>query len=179
MNIIRLICFTLGMACLTFFFSRCHCTKMSEHELVVQDRIAGEVTDLPKIRIYKTTKDYSTFVPVILDESRTKIVSYPHPTDIYYAGKLAYPTPLQNGYLLDNRGIGPNVAFLNIDYENYSRLKSAPSMTDMLKSILDNNPLLELWECGSLTETSGNVDKLNDLISKGFPGCKQIIKRIY
>ncbi len=61
----------------------------------------------PMVYIYKTRKDYSRLVPVLMDETRTRIVSYPTPTDLKTNGKLAYPTPLENGYWLDNRGISP------------------------------------------------------------------------
>ena len=34
--------------------------------------------------IYKTTRDFSQLVPVTMNEERTKIVSYPAPTDLIY-----------------------------------------------------------------------------------------------
>ncbi|MFA7043907.1 MAG: hypothetical protein WC186_06150 [Bacteroidales bacterium] len=134
------------------------------------------VAAMAPILIYKTMKDYSQYVPVIMNAEKTKIVTYPDPTDVYYGGKLAYPTPLNNGYFLDNRGIGANVAFLNYTYEAYSRLKTAPTMEQLMNSLLDKSPLLELWNCGTRDGNKEEVNRLNTLIEKGFPGCKQLVK---
>ena len=71
--------------------------------------------DKPAI-VYKTIKDFSDFVPVIMNAERTKIVSYPAPTDLSLSAK---PTALKNGYWLDNRGISENVVFLNYTYKAY------------------------------------------------------------
>ena len=65
----------------------------------------------PPTTLYKTKADYNNKVPVTLSEDKTKIVSYPSPKDVFYNGNFAYPTPLAQGYLLDNRGIGKNVAY--------------------------------------------------------------------
>ena len=45
------------------------------------------------VYIYKTRKDYSRLVPVLMDETRTRIVSYPAPTDLKTNGKLASSWP--------------------------------------------------------------------------------------
>ncbi|MDD4713516.1 MAG: hypothetical protein PHP34_09320, partial [Bacteroidales bacterium] len=76
----------------------------------------------------------------------------------------------------DNRGIGPNVVFLNYTYEAYSRLKAAPTMEQLMNSLLDKSPLLELWNCGIRDGNKEEVNRLNTLIEKGFPGCKQLVK---
>jgi len=125
--------------------------------------------------IYKTTKDYSGNVPVIMNDEKTNIVSYPDPSDIYYGGVLAKPTSLVDGYQLDNRGIGPNVAFLDYTYEAYAALKNAPDKNGLFVHLIDKQPLLELWDCGPRKDTSDEVSRLNRLIKKGFPGCKQLI----
>jgi hypothetical protein len=93
-------------------------------------------TEAPAL-IYKTRNDYSKFVPVLMNAEKNRIISYPAPTDILSDGTFSYPTQLANGYLLDNRGIGPDVAFLNITYEAYSQLKQPLSMDKMMDSILD------------------------------------------
>lgn len=128
----------------------------------------------PKALVYKTIKDYSRNVPVMMDKERTRIVSYPAPKDIYYRGKLAVPTLLNNGYLLDNRGIGASVAFLDYTYEAYSLLKEVPAMEELIKHIIDKHPLAELWDCGIRTQYSDEVKDLNSLIEIGFTGCKKI-----
>lgn len=123
---------------------------------------SNKVSTTRPVTIYKTTKDYSQNVPVIMNADRTAIVSYPDPKDIRESSK---PTQLNNGYLLDNRGIGENVAFLSYTYDEYSKLESAPSREQLMNSIIDKNPLSKIVNCGHASDYSGNlVDALNEYI---------------
>lgn len=131
---------------------------------------------LPHVIIYKTKKDYSHRVPVILSEDKTQILSYPHPADLVLGDKLALPMPLHKGYLLDNRGIGKHVAFLKYTYEAYSKLKDAPSIEELQQNILDRDPLLELWDCGKKTYFRDLEKDLNECIDKDL--LSQKFKRI-
>lgn len=117
---------------------------------------------MPHVIIYKTTRDYSQNVPVIMDASRQRIVSYPDPADL--RGNCR-PQALDNGFLLDNRGIGENVAFLSYTYDEYAALKSAPTMQQLLDSIIDRHPLTAITDCGSRSDFNGNlVDAVNEYI---------------
>ena len=111
--------------------------------------------------VYKTKNDYSQNVPVTLNADKTKIESYPAPADIYYNGKLAYPTALENGYMLDNRGISLNTAFTKYTYEEYSKLKEAPDLKTLYKSVIDKDPILELYNCGNRYKFKNEVTELN------------------
>lgn len=124
----------------------------------------------PRAVIYKTTKDYSDFVPVIMNDDRTKIVSYPAPTDVYYKGVLAKPTPLKDGYWLDNRGISKNVVFTSYTYEEYSKLKEVPSMKELMSKIIDTHPLVALYHCNERRLYTDEVNDLNKVIDSGFVG---------
>ena len=155
-------------------FTECHCNKKMTTETPVKQKVIQQMASAPVV-IYKTRKDYSRYVPVTMDAGKIRIVSYPDPTDVYFRGKLAYPTPLNGGYFLDNRGIGPNVAFLNYTYETYSQLKEVPTMEQLTNSILDKTPLLELWKCGKRADLKDEVKELNILIEKGFPGCNRLV----
>jgi len=124
--------------------------------------------------VYKTTKDFSNLIPVTMDDKRTKIISYPAPSDIYYQGKLAKPTPLKNGYWLDNRGINQNTVFVNYSYEAYSQLKNAPSNEELISKIVEKFPFIELIDCGPRSQFKNEVVDLNSLINSGFQGCKRI-----
>ena len=75
----------------------------------------------PPTIIYKTRADYSNNVPIILSEDKTVILSYPAPADLKPDGAFSTPTLLKNGYLLDNRGVNANVAFLKMSYQEYSK----------------------------------------------------------
>lgn len=123
------------------------------------------------IVIYKTIKDYSNYVPVTMNATKTDIISYPAPSDILYDGKVTTPTLLKNGYWLDNRGITENVVFLKYTYDEYSKMKEAPTLTDMRNNILEKYPLSELVYCGTGKTT---IKALNKLIDNGFEGCKKV-----
>ncbi len=144
----------------------------TKNEIVAIDYSAG-----PTTFIYKTKGDYNKLVPVTLSDDKTKISSYPHPKDIYYNDALALPTQLKDGYLLDNRGINANVAFLNITYEEYSKLDKTPSVDELFEMIIDDNPLTELYNCGNRYQYKDEVAELNSFITKNQIGqCKKIVK---
>lgn len=133
-------------------------------------RITGPVaaTASPAVIVYKTKADYSNRVPVLMDEAKEQIVSFPHPDDLYYQGRLAKPTSLDGGYWLDNRGIGRNVAFLSYTYEEYSALQQIPSVEELMDHIIDRDPITEWHVCGTRADYSDIVTELNALIKKGF-----------
>ncbi len=125
--------------------------------------------------IYKTKTDYSRYVPVMLSEDKKTIVSYPDIKDIYYKGNLSYPTTLTDGFLLDNRGIGPDVAFLSITYKAYQDLTKTPSIGELMKLILDKDPILEMFQCGYRSQYSDPEKELNNIISSGnLKNCKRL-----
>jgi len=129
--------------------------------------------ELAQAIVYKTRGNYNNLVPVTLNKARNAIISYPAPTDIYYKGELALPTHLTNGYLLDNRGINTNSAFLNITYEEYSQLTNVTP--DFLwQNIIDFTPLTELYQCGNRSDFTNEVEQLNAIIESGFANCKKI-----
>lgn len=114
--------------------------------------------------VYKTRQNYNDLVPVELSADKTKIVSYPDPKDIQ---SLPKPTPLANGYLLDHRSIGKNVAFLKMTYETYAQLPHAPSLDSLQSWLLDKNPLLEIYDCGQRHADKNLTTELNALIQSG------------
>ena len=116
------------------------------------------------ILVYKTKANYNNLVPVILSDDKSEIISYPHPDDIKTGYKYSVPVILHNGYLLDQRGIGKNVAFLNMTYEEYAKLKEIPIIEDMYHLIVDKDPLTELCNCASKKSFSDPVNQLNKLI---------------
>ena len=128
---------------------------------------AGKPIDFsagPPTIIYKTKKDYYDKVPVTQSDDKTKIVSYPGVKDIYYNGNLSYPVKLNDGYLLDNRGIGKNSAFLSITYEEYSKLGEAPALSEMMNKIIDKGPFTEIYDCGSRYQYKDIAADLNKFI---------------
>lgn len=124
--------------------------------------------------VYKTKADYQNNVPVTMDSVRKNIISYPAPTDLYYKGKLAIPTELKEGYLLDNRGINKNSVFTSFTYQEYSKLKSAPGIEILLMHIIDRDPFIELYNCGNRNKFKNEVKELNKLIDKNFSDCLKL-----
>lgn len=156
------------------FFNSCS-KKVSPQGASTSSKVKQAVIPSAPCIIYKTKTDYSKYVPVMLSEDKKNIVSYPDIRDVYYKGKLAYPTVLADGFLLDNRGIGPDVAFLNITYEAYRDLSKTPSIDELMKLILDKDPIREMFQCGYRSQYSDPEKELNNLISSGnLKNCKKL-----
>ena len=145
----------------TAFLSAC-CGKKDAATTTSETRTGASS---PHVLVYRTGTDHSDHVPVILSEDRKRIVSYPHPKDLRTGNSR--PTPLGKGYLLDNRGIGLNVAFLSLSYEQYAALEDAPSMETLEASIVDRDPLLELCECARRAEFKDPVKEISAWVENG------------
>jgi hypothetical protein len=118
--------------------------------------------------IYKTSSNYKNLVPILLSDDKSEIVSYPHPTDLIVGSGYALPTILNNDYLLDNRGINKNVAFLKLTYEDYAKLQNAPGLKELYSLIIDKNPLIELCDCGNKNAFTNIEVQLNKLIDSNI-----------
>jgi len=121
----------------------------------------------PPCIVYKTKADYLRNIPVILSEDKSRIVSYPDVKDVYYQGEIAYPTKLKDGFLLDNRGIGPDVAFLSVTYEEFSAMEKTPPAEELYKLILDKDPVTVMYKCGNRMDYQDIEKEMNKLISSG------------
>jgi hypothetical protein len=118
----------------------------------------------PKLIIYQTKKDYSKLVPIILSDDKKSIESYPDIKDVYYGGVLAYPTQLHKGYLIDNRGINLNVAFISLTYQEYSNLSETPLSEELMHMIIDREPLVSMYSCGIRSSYQDEESDLNSRI---------------
>jgi len=119
----------------------------------------------PHLLVYKTRKDYRNLVPVQLSADKKSIISYPAPEDIRAMGNAILPTKLKKGYLMDNRGIGADVAFLDITYKQYAQLKAAPTTDKLYALIKDKAPLAMLCDCGLKSTYSNPAKEINALIA--------------
>ena len=116
--------------------------------------------------VYKTKKNYNRQVAVTLNTDKTTVISYPDPSDIRLF--RPYPIHLRSKYLLDQRGIDSNVAFLKLSYRQYSKLKVAPEPNFILSNlILDNNPILEFHIIEKYPPNSDVKQLLNQRIVNG------------
>jgi len=118
----------------------------------------------PPVIVYKTLENYNDKVAVILNEENTDIVSYPGSNDVYTNGELAYPIALNDGYLLDKRGINEHVAFVNISYDTYSKAMRVFTKDQLFEMIINDDPLVEMYHCGIVTDYKDIEKELNDII---------------
>jgi hypothetical protein len=140
-------------------FSGCRQEKQSQQIVSNTQKVIG-----PRIIIYKTKADYFLNVPIGLTEDKKKISSYPAITDINTSGKLAIPTKLENGFLLDNRGISVDVAFISLTYHQYATLPATPSYDELKKMIIDPDPIMEMYDCGNRNTFMNPIEDINKLI---------------
>lgn len=138
------------------------CTSKKNEQTVVSTNFPG-----PPAIVYKTRNDYSKNVPVILSAAKDSIVSYPAVEDVMLNGQYPLPALLKNGYYLDNRGIGPDVAFTKYTYEQYSKFRGTPTVEDLMNAIIDKDPLTEMYNCGNRLRFSNAESELNELIVNG------------
>lgn len=117
--------------------------------------------------VYRTKADYFKLVPVLMSVDKSQIVSYPDPADMLSGGRYPLPSRLHKGYMLDNRGIGLNVAFLRMTFSEYSKLDKPPTLKELNNLIIDKDPLLELIDCGLKSSFSDPVAQINKLIDSG------------
>lgn len=146
-------------------------------DLILSDPVGSSSKMLRPIVIYATRADYTTLVPVTMDASRGRIVSYPSRIDLRRGSGFATPIPLKEGYLYDQRGITPHTAFLSISYEHYTALEEDPSPSELLSFILDKDPLVFLAVCSREYLADESLPSLLKYIDQGFPGAKILVDK--
>lgn len=172
MNIRKI--FFLLILLLIFFLTSCKTAKeknTADNTAETNQNTNTMVMATAPVIIYKTHKDYHQYVPVTLSADKSAIVSYPDIKDVFYKDTLAYPTRLAKGFWLDNRGIGPNTAFLKFTYEEYSQLKATPTPDMLLQNILETDPFKEIYKLSCERDTA----EINKIIKSGLTeNCKKI-----
>lgn len=92
----------------------------------------GPVNAMPKAILYKTSGDYRDNVPVQINADGT-LISFPAPSDI---PENARPVELKSGWLISPVGVGKNTTFTTYTYDEYRKLKTAPSPEEILKAVI-------------------------------------------
>lgn len=145
-------------------------TQTTTTQTPLERTIDNSAMAMPPIRIYKTKADYSNLVPITMNDDKTQIVSYPDPADVYDSKR---PTQLNDGYLLDNFGIGKNVVYTDYTFEQYAALESVPELETLMQHIIDRNPLTELYVSDKeypRTANGRSAEALNAVIDNGMKG---------
>lgn len=122
----------------------------------------------PPVIVYKTKKSTAEYVAVEMSREKNRVVSYPAPSDIRNRGGAVLPDSLDGGYLLDNRGIGPDVVFLDLTYEKYATLPHTPAPEELFQYITEEDPLLEMYRCPLEKNSDHLIDTLNQWIRSGM-----------
>jgi hypothetical protein len=148
---------------LTAACSACHPTKESMNKQAEQPlSVPG-----PAAIIYKTSGVVSDHVFVIMNPEHTAIESYPDIRDVKVNGNFTYPTPLHQGYYLDNRGITANAVFLTLTYAEYAALPSTPVPSELMKYLMQNVTVTQMYRCGLRSAYGDPVNELNLRIDAG------------
>lgn len=92
-------------------------------------------------QIYRTNGDYDNLVPITLNAERNAVVSYPAPSDLT---EFSTPVKLDDGFLMDRRGVGLNTAFIRYTYAEYRALKSAPTPAQLLEAVIPDARVTEV-----------------------------------
>lgn len=153
--------FTVAILSFAIFMSSCKSNKQA-----VVSKGNPTFANAPVI-IYKTKADYFLQVPVTMTQDRKSLASYPAPSDVFYAGDLALPMQLEQGFYLDRRGINELSAFTKWTYYEYSRLPKTPTQEEIMNMMLDTNPFTEIYFCGKRSDFNNLVEDLNKIIKKG------------
>lgn len=160
--------FLLSLLCMSILISACSGGKKAANREL-------SFAPGPHVLVYKTTQDYSQQVPVTLSPDGKRIVSYPSPKDLRRGDQLATPLALDKGYWVDQRGIGPQVAFTSYTYVEYVDFIEAPSLDQLMAAVIDKKPIVEMCDCGLISQYNDLEKELNELISADLSPCKRLV----
>jgi len=137
----------------------------------------GMINAEAPVIIYQTKGDYYVNVPVTMDASKERIISFPGPKDLLFDGEPVYPVRLRGTFLLDRRGIGPNTVFTSYTYEDYIALDAPPSISELMDHIIDLDPFESMYECGKKGDYADLVKQLNGKIEDDCKDCKSLLRK--
>lgn len=138
--------------------------------------LAGPQTLRP-IVFYMTKGDYQNLVPITLSADKSEVVAYPACSDLKNGNGYMKPIALGNGYYYDQRGVGPNTAFLKLTYEEYCNLPQQPSLKELMQYVKDKDPFLFLAVGDRAQLPNESVEAYTNYCKKGFPNAHVIIDR--
>jgi hypothetical protein len=144
------------MCCLLLFilfscstFNRCKVSeiKKNSHPNLpkVNEKTSEVINQTKKVVVYKSKKDFSTFVPIHLSEDKKNIIGYPAKEDLKQLGN-SNAVVLENGYYLDLVGVNLNSVFTSYTLEVYKKINN-PSLEDFKNHIIHLNPFEEMYIC--------------------------------
>ena len=108
---------------------------------VIQPAKTGVVNAIPKAIVYKMSGNAtSANVPVTDNPQTGDITSFPGPADV--VGQE--PIVLEDGGLLDRRGISENSRFTKWTYAEYAAMKTPPTLAELKASIIPDARAIDI-----------------------------------
>lgn len=136
--------------------------------------VGPNVQAMPSAIVYRTSADYADKVPVTLSPDGGKVVNYPAPTDL---SANSTPILLGDGYLLDRRGIGRYTVFTTYTYDEYRRLKQAPTPDELLAAVIPGSGVTEIISLPvTASQAWADPESCRRFIADGFKGCKVVYR---
>lgn len=115
--------------------------------------------------VYKVKKPFHGFVPVVLNEDKSDIISYPGKEDALHILERGIALQLQEDYWLDKQGIQAHSVFLSKTLEEWKNLTVIPTPREMMALIQIQEPFAELCDCGNAYTFKNIEQELNQLIA--------------
>lgn len=114
---------------------------------LLNESIIEQQKETRKIVVYKSKKDFSTFVPIHLTEDKKNIIGYPAKEDLKLLGN-SNSLAVENGYYIDLVGMNSNTVFTSYTIEAYQKINS-PTLEEFKNHIIELNPFEEMYICNS------------------------------
>lgn len=118
---------------LALLLMSCSSHKIETAPLVLNQDLPTP-TPLPRAQIYRMSGNATAANVPVQVNAEGKIVSFPAPSDLVGQEPIA----LKDGWLLDQRGIGPNTRFISYTYSEYAKLAAPPSIDQLQAAIIAN-----------------------------------------
>jgi hypothetical protein len=114
---------------------------------LVNESIFEPQKETRKIIVYKSKKDYSTFVPIHLAEDKKNIIGYPAKEDLKSLDN-SNALAVENGYYIDLVGVNLNTVFTSYTLESYQKINNL-TLEEFKNHIIELNPFEEMYICDS------------------------------
>ena len=164
----------LFFICLIFFSS---CGTFDKKESLIKPDChfplgpTQQLKSLKNVVVYKTKKDFSGKVPILLNKTKDTVIGYPSPSD--FSGNITglNSKKLENGFLLDLVGVNVNTVFTFYNIKDY-RSSETPSLKSFYENIVELDPFTEMYYC----KTDFDEVKLNTIIRNNYlsDSCRRI-----
>lgn len=130
---------------------------------IVHPRKPNPISYIPKATAFKMNGDYADNVAITLNENGS-IAYYPAPSDITESSR---PIDLGNGWWLNRQGISDRSVFTRFTFDEYSKLKKAPSAKELKESVIPGSCITIMQELPfNINEAQNHIDSLRNYVKE-------------